>query len=202
MFAGSAGGLILALNGGTSASGDQTTTTVTQPLSETAKELLALLEKRDAQTYHARYTSTSADTSLVLETWQDPPRVRQDSQVLVKGQAAETRVLLLPSRSVRCTKLAATGWTCRNDPSGASLDPLAGVRSRLAEGQVTARTTRIDGREVRCFRFIADGQTTELCLDPKRGIPIQVTGGGSRLVLDGLDDQVGDVFEPPADVNA
>ncbi len=201
LLVGSAGGLLLTLDGGRDQPATGPTTT-TRPLSATAKELLTLLERRDDETYHGKYEGKSPEATVTLETWQDPPRVRQDSVVALKSQTAETRVLLLPSGTVRCTQLPSVPWTCRRDTSTASLDPLAGVRARISEGEVTARFTSIAGREVRCFRFSADGASTELCLDPKRGIPVTVTGGGSRLTLVSLSDEVPDVFDPPANVAA
>lgn len=175
----------------------------TPRLSGEAGVLVALLEKKDRRTYHARYTGTSPDAGgVVLETWQQPPLVRQDSQVTVEGKVARTTSLVLDGgRRVRCTKLDERPWECQRDPSTTPADPLAAIRSRLGEGEVTSRTTSVKGRTVRCFRFTTAGQANELCVIPDQGIPVTVRAGGSELTLAALEAEVDDsVFDPPAAV--
>jgi hypothetical protein len=179
-----------------------TTTTVPPSLSGTARELFDLLRAKDSVTYHARYEGSSPEVAaLALETWQLPPNVRQDSDLTVSGQRAQTSSFLLDSTQVRCVRLAVQGaWTCQ--PGGtADIDPLASIRERLDEVEVTARDTTIGDRAVRCFQFTVDGATNELCLIPEKGIPVLVRASGSELNLIVLDEDVTeDDFVPPAEV--
>jgi hypothetical protein len=178
-----------------------TTTTAAVTLSGTARELYDLLATKDASTYHARYDGTSPEVSSVsLETWQQPPNIRQDSDLTVEGQQAETSSFVLGAQQVRCVRLAGAAWTCQ--PGGtADTDPLAAIRDRLDEIDVSARDTTLGGRTVRCFQFTVDGTANELCLTPDRGIPVLVRAAGSELNLTLLDDDVAeDDFVPPAEV--
>jgi hypothetical protein len=187
-----------------SADRSTTTTTTTAPvtLTGTARELYDLLAQKDEATYHARYDGSSPEVSaLSLETWQQPPNVRQDSDLTVSGQQAQTSSFVLGTTQVRCVRLTAAGaWTCQ--PGGtADTDPLAAIRDRLDEIEVSARDTTISGRAVRCFQFTVDGAANELCITPDRGIPVLVRAAGSELRLTELDDDVAeDDFVPPAEV--
>ena len=181
-----------------------TTTTTAAPvtLTGTARELYDLLATKDEATYHARYDGSSPDvTALSLETWQMPPNVRQDSDLTVGGQQAQTSSFVLGSTQVRCVRLtSSSAWTCQ--PGGtADTDPLASIRDRLDEVDVTARDTTLGGRTVRCFQFTVDGASNELCLTPDQGIPVLVRASGSELNLTLLDEDVAeDDFVPPAEV--
>jgi hypothetical protein len=56
----------------------------TEDLGPGARQLVDLLQAARESTYHARYEGTSPDapdTVIRLETWQSPPRVRQDSEL-------------------------------------------------------------------------------------------------------------------------
>jgi hypothetical protein len=180
-----------------------TTTTAPVTLTGTALELYELLAAKDKATYHARYDGSSPDVSaLSLETWQQPPNVRQDSDLTVGGQQAQTRSFVLDATQVRCVRLSADSpWTCQ--PGGtADPDPLASIRDRLDEVDVKARDTTISGRTVRCFEFTVDGASNELCLTPDQGIPVLVRASGSELNLTLLDSEVADAdFVPPAEVS-
>ena len=198
-----AGLLIAALVAGVSTQVvDDGSPTTTAPANLTAegRQLLDLLARRDRQTYHARYTGTAPQTSsITLESWQRPPRVRQDSEVVVQGQKAHTAAFVLDEGAVRCTQLGGAPWTCARTDSVANADPLSAIRSRLGQGAVEARDTTVGGRAVRCFRFTAEGATNELCVIPDRGIPVTVRAGESKLELQALDDAVApEVFTPPA----
>lgn len=186
-----------------SSNDDTATTTTTAPVTLTgnALELFNLLATKDDATYHARYDGSSPEVSaLSLETWQQPPNVRQDSDLTVDGQRAQTSSFVLDATQVRCVRLADAAWTCQPGGSG-DTDPLAAIRDRLDEIDVTARDTTISGRTVRCFQFTVDGASNELCLTPDLGIPVLVRASGSELDLTQLDDDVADdVFVPPAAV--
>jgi hypothetical protein len=184
------------------------TTVDTEPLELTgdAAELAGLLSLREATRYHARYEATSAGGEPVtIETWQDPPRARQDSEVTSGGQVVRTRVLVDVDSQVQCVALAADEWQCRRAAVGETVsDPIAAMRQRLGESDVSARDDIVDERAVRCFMLTAtedDGTPTEaeLCALPASGIPARVISGGSTLRLVELDETIpDDVFEPPA----
>ncbi|MEY2569794.1 MAG: hypothetical protein QOE63_144 [Acidimicrobiaceae bacterium] len=185
-------------------SSDSKTTTTTTPsnLTGNALVLVNLLSKKDTATYHARYTGSSAQSqSVTIETWQRPPDIRQDSELTVQGQLAQTKTFVLGAKQVRCVRLpSTTGWTCQ-DANVAASDPLAAIRSRLGQGEVTARDTDIGGRTVKCFQFTVDGATNELCVTTDKGIPVLVRSADSELTLVSLDDTVADGdFTPPAPV--
>lgn len=195
-------GLTLAAVLPNGASEQDATTTTTMKLGADAQELLRLLDKRDEATYHARYQASTAEADgLVIETWQAPPRVRQDSEVRSGGQVVKTRVLLTPAGRVRCARLNDAEWNCRPAAGDETLDPLASFRRRLSQGEVTGRDTSVDGRATRCFELKTAEGASELCLLPDTGIPARVRGGQTQLRLMLLDEKVTpDLFEPPAPV--
>ena len=171
--------------------------------SDDAEELLELLDKRDDATYHAKYEATAPGAeALVLETWQSPPSVRQDSEIRSGTQRVRARVLEDGERRVRCTQLNDAGWQCRLAAAGETAgDPLASFRQRVGQGTVTADDADIEGRKVRCFELATTEGTSRLCASPETGIPVQVQGGDTELRLVTLDEAVDEaLFEPPAPV--
>jgi hypothetical protein len=184
--------------------GDESaTTSSTRPveLSPEAQELAGLLARRDDAVYHARYQGTSPDVDgLTLESWQRPPRVRQDSEMRSGVQVVRTSVVDGPDGRTQCVRLGDEPRQCRPAVQGESVDdPLAAIRERLGHGEVTARDEVIQGRPVRCFALTAVDATADLCLLPANGIPMRVVSGGSRLALVALDETVDDeAFVPPA----
>lgn len=177
----------------------------TAELSADAKDLVALLEKGRRTTYHVRYEGSSPDapgTTIRLETWQRPPRVRQDSEVDTGGRLARTRSIVLPTGGIRCTSIAAAPWSCRQaGPNELRTDAVTDqVIQQLRTGKVRSRFTSVDGRAVRCFTLTQAEGTTELCADDD-GIPVRIRAGKSELRAVSLGDDVGDeVFEPPATI--
>lgn len=186
---------------------DTTSTTVDRKsLGPEARELLDLLERQRKATYHARYAAASPDLeggAIRIETWQSPPRIRQDSEVRVAGQLAKTTSLALPGGAVRCTQIGDDPWQCRRVPAGqpTGAEPVsAQAVEQLRSGSVSARDTTIGGRAVRCFGLSVGEQSSELCLTGQ-GVTVRVSAGGSSLELAELETEVDDaVFEPPAPV--
>ena len=172
-------------------------------LSDDAEELLELLDKRDEATYHAKYEASAPGTEgLVLETWQSPPNVRQDSEIRSGTQVVRARVLASSERRIRCSQLNNAGWQCRLATAAeADDDPLASFRQRLGQGTVVASDASIGGRTVRCFELATPEGTSKLCAVPRTGVPVSVEGGDTELRLVTLDDAVDSaLFEPPAPV--
>lgn len=205
-------GLLAAIVGTTVAlTGDEeapeTTTTTVPELTGAAAELADLLETRQDQTYHARYEGSSADAaSIVIETWQDDGgRVRQDQLLSAGGEAAHLVSLDGGEDGpVRCTRVSELEWTCRRaaPAEAAASDPLAAIRSRLAEGEVTAGDQQVDGEPARCFELEADGDTSQLCVQPDTGIPVRITAGATELRLVLFEEQVDPAaFEPPGPIS-
>ncbi|MGH9284801.1 MAG: hypothetical protein ACRD0M_03880 [Acidimicrobiales bacterium] len=161
------------------------------------RELLALLEKGEQRTYHARYgvssTTAGGPAPFVYEVWQKPPRIRQDTEDGLSGRVVHRATFLVDDRVVRCAQVDAGPWACEPQP-GASSDDLIVSRVRaLMQGQpVTARDETVVSRPARCFTFTsAGGQATELCADAD-GVPVRVITGGSRLDLLASDTNVAD----------
>jgi hypothetical protein len=187
--------------------GRAATTTAVEALSGAAAELAELLERRQGATYHARYEGESGQSSsVVIETWQDGGgNVRQD-QILRSGdQGAHLMSLVAGGVEVRCTQIATDQWSCRQAAAGElrQADPLAAMRSRLAQGEVTARNVEVDGIRARCFELATDGNRNELCLRVETAVPVRITGGTTELRLVTLEDTVDpSVFTPPAPVQS
>lgn len=202
LVAGSLGAVLLLDDG---SDDDDVAEAATEDLSEEARDLVELLEAGRTTTYHVRYEGSSPDapdTVIKLETWQRPPRVRQDSEVVAGGRIARTRSIVLPTGGVRCTSVASAPWTCREAAAGElRTDAVtADILQRLREGEVRSRFTTIDGRQVRCFTLTRAEGTTELCTNDD-GVPIRVRAGASELQAVELSTDVGDdVFAPPAAV--
>lgn len=204
-------GLVAALVGTTllirgDDSSDPSTTTA-PTLRGAAAELAALLEERQDATYHARYEGQSGeDSTIVIETWQDGAgRVRQDQVLAAAGQAAHLMSLDGGDDGpLRCSQLSEQEWTCRRAAPGeaAAADPIAAIRARLAEGEVTARDEQVDSSPARCFELVAESQRSELCVKPDTGIPVRISAGQTELRLVLLEDAVDPAaFEPPGPIS-
>jgi hypothetical protein len=202
----SSAGVLLSGGLGDDAEEPTTTTVDVEGLSDEAQELVALLQRARAVTYHVRYEGRSPelpDATIRVETWQQPPRIRQDSELPVQGQLARTRTLVLPDGGARCTQIGEQPWQCRRSTAAESeTDVVSGdVVEQLRTAEVRARHTTIDGREVRCFTLsLATGATSELCANAD-GVPVLVRAGDSELRLLLLDQDVpAGTFDPPAPV--
>jgi hypothetical protein len=187
-------------------SADETTTTGPPTLSGAAAELAELLETRQTVAYHARYEGRSAEAStIVIETWQDGEGLVRQDQILSTAEQAAHLVSIDGGAEgpIRCNQLAETEWTCRRaaQAEADASDPIAAMRARLAEGEVTAETTQIDGSPARCFQLVAEGQESELCVRPDTGIPVRIGAAATELRLVIFEEDVDPaVFEPPGPV--
>ncbi len=184
----------------------RTTTTIdAKNLSDTARELVALLDRAKAHTYHARYTASSpelADNAEIrIETWRRPPSVRQDNELPFQGRVVMTSVFIRPEGSVQCRRAGDQPWSCQPVPpeEAAEADSLTGgVLEQLQNGTVSARNATVDQRPVRCFTLTVDGKDSELCATDE-GVPVRVRSGSSEVRLVQLETEVSSgVFEPPA----
>lgn len=196
-------GLTLATVLPTTSTEPSSVTTTTVVLGPVGQELVRLLDQRDAATYHARYEAAAADAELVIETWQAPPRLRQDSEVRSAGQVVRARVLATPRGRLRCSQPDGGAWTCGPAAAGDSLDPVDAFRRRLGQGKLTARDTTLGGRAARCFELRSGQDDSELCVLPESGIPVLLRSGQTQLRLILLNEQVaGDLFGAPAPATA
>lgn len=166
------------------------------------RELVSVLAKGRALTFHARYQSAPAATgaSLVVEVWRKDGLARQDTQLDDGRQVVRTAAIRKPDGQVSCRRLSEEPWTCAPLPVGASsADQLLGQVAGDLEGRtVTSRDDTVGGRAVRCFTISGEGQTSELCATPE-GIPVLLSTAGARLELVELREHVDDsLFTPPA----
>jgi hypothetical protein len=174
----------------------------TEDLGPGARQLVDLLQAARESTYHARYEGTSPDapdTVIRLETWQSPPRVRQDSELQTGGQLARTSSFVLPDGSVRCTRIGDSAWSCRPAAAGElQRDVISeSVLQQLQDADVHVRSTEIDDVDVTCFTLTSTDGTSDLCLDAQ-GVTVRVQSHGSELRrVEMSDDVTDDVFEPP-----
>jgi hypothetical protein len=169
-------------------------------------ELVALLERGELTRYHARYRAITpegqpAGTSMSIELWRSPPRIRQDVTVTAGGQTATSSAFLLPSGGVGCTREGtAVAWTCTSIPKDqtTATDSLARQITQQTEaGPVTVRNTRVAGLAVRCFNLPLSETTAEVCVTAD-GIPALINSGGTRIELVSLAKSVpASVFTPP-----
>ena len=187
--------------------GVTSTTLSRNDLEPAATELLDLLERGRSLDYHARYRGVSPDVDgeILLETWQSPPRIRQDSELNAGGNAIRTRTIGDGVNVVRCGQIDGA-WTCQ--PSAASTDPLGPVSNatidQITRGSVGVRDTTVDGRAARCFTLRVDQGNSELCTTTD-GIVLKVASAGSEIELVELDlDPELDegVFTPPTEAVA
>jgi hypothetical protein len=112
---------------------------------------------------------------------------------------------VLQTGRVTCLKSGAESWICRQvaESQQQAIDPIASIRARLGQGQVTSQDESLEGRSVRCYRFVVEDENNEVCLIPDSGIPVRIRGGSTELRLVMLEGTVdAGVFTPPAPVGA
>ena len=166
-----------------------------------AKELAELLQADRQATFHAVYEVTSSDfagAAVSFETWRRPPKVRSDIVVTKPDGVVRTRQLLLPDGAIACQQADDTPWQCTRTPE--VNDPFQGdiLEQVAAAEKVTAEDRVIDGRNVRCFTLTQPDITAEFCATDN-GVPVLVQSAGTSLKLVSLEEEVGEVFEPPAE---
>lgn len=170
-----------------------------------SRELLDLLERGRAQTFHARYTATTpdeADATTRLELWRDGQRVRQDSVVEAPDGTVRTASIRDPDdRVVSCVQRDGGDWNC-GPPSQTSGDQdlFGSVADQLSGADVTVTDAQVAGHDARCFTLTDATATSELCVTDE-GIPVRLAAGDeAEMTLDELDRDVdASVFTPPAE---
>ena len=180
---------------------DDTEATAVEELEGAAKELVDLLSVDKQATFHAVYEVSSAEfagAAVSFETWRRPPSVRSDITVTKPDGIVRTRQLVLEGGSMACQQADESPWQCARSPE--LNDPFqSDIREQVAKADsVTAEDRVIDGRDVRCFTLTRPDATAEFCAT-EEGVPVLVESGGTSLRLVTLGDEVGDVFEPPAE---
>jgi hypothetical protein len=171
-------------------------------------ELLALLDKTDQATYHARYklsspAAASRSTDVTLETWRQGASLREDQTASQGGTTAVIRSIKTPSGIVVCQNAENTAWSCRNGQAGtvAGSTDVDALRQHLQGADVTVHSDTIVGVPVRCFTIAlatAQGPSTDVCLTAD-GVPARSASGDEKVELQTLDQVVPDgTFTPPA----
>lgn len=167
-------------------------------------DLIALLKKGRAATFHARYHGGSSETEgqdVAVEVWRKPPQIRQDTRVSAAGKTASTSTFVLADRTVACARADDAGWQCQPTPEHRPNEPdalIQGVTDEMARGPMEVRDEVIAGTAARCFTATDGEQMREVCAT-RQGVPARVSSGGARIELVELDAAVSDnVFKLPA----
>ena len=178
-------------------------TPTTVNLDTGAKELVALIAKGKAVTYHATYTAVVQSTTLSLELWQKPPLARRDASFTSGSSSTHTEEFKLNNELVGCIQQTGSSWKCTNSNSGQ--DPSDGVIGALTQAlgnrTVMAKNDTVSGRAVRCYSAAQVGPLppVQICLTPDTGIPVLVDAGAGKITLTGVDLTVpANVFSLPA----
>lgn len=185
---------------------DGTTTNHASTLPGVAGELQRLLALDQNATFHATYEVSSSDlpgAAVTFETWRRPPRTRSDITVRKTDGVVRTRQIQMPDQTIACQAADTTPWKCTSVPpdAGAASDPFgSAIATELAKAtSVTVRNRNINGHRARCFTITKDSQSALYCAAAD-GVPLRVESPGATLQIRSLDHAVGDVFDPPADV--
>ena len=194
------GATVLTLRPGDDAE-DTATATDDVELEGAAQELVDLLAVDKQATFHAVYEVSSAEfagAAVTFETWRRPPSVRSDITVTKPEGIVRTRQLVLETGAMACQQADDSPWQCAKAPD--LEDPFQGdIREQVAQADsVTAEDRVIDGRDARCFTLTRPDASAEFCATAA-GVPVLVQSSGTSLRLTSLEDEVGDVFEPPAE---
>jgi len=181
-----------------------TTSIAREDLPPEAQELLDLVDRGRASTFHARYTVLSpalgeSASSAELEVWRDGDRIRQDTSVIEAGGVVRTSAFGSPGGTIGCQQPAGGSWACQrvaDEPFDPSEDFISGILALLGSAPVAVSDTTVGPYEGRCYEL----EAATLCLDDE-GVPLRVDAGGTSYEVVELDDEVSDGdFEPPAPV--
>lgn len=173
-------------------------------LSREARELLDLVDRGRAGTFHARYTVLSPGLgedrrSVELEVWRRADRIRQDTFVLDATGESRTAAFGTAEGTVGCQQPPGGGWICQQVADEAfdpSQDFLSGILGLLASSTVAVTDGSVGSFAGRCFAL----SEAELCLSPD-GVPLRIDAGGTSYEVLELDGEVSEAdFVPPAPV--
>lgn len=180
--------------------------TASTTLSGAAGELQRLLRRAQDATFHATYDVSSADlpgAAVTFETWRRPPRTRSDITVRKTDGVVRTRQIQLPDRGVACQAGDGASWKCTSVPrdAGVASDPFGKtITDELGSAtSVKVQNRTVNGNRARCFTITKDGRFAVYCASTD-GVPLRVESSGATLQIRALDRTVGEVFDPPADV--
>lgn len=189
----------------TSTTAPPTTTTIArEDLPAEAQELLDLVDRGRAGTFHARYAILSpglGETAATaeLEVWRDADRIRQDTVIVDAAGPTRTAGFGSATGTIGCQQAPGGDWTCRQVATEAydpSEDFMTGILDLLGASPVTVRDATVGDYAGRCFAL----EGAELCLSAD-GVPLRVDAGGTAYEVLELDADVDDDdFVPPAPV--
>ena len=173
-----------------------------------ATQLLALLEKGRAATFHATYVASGDPQTLggdlTIEVWRHSGRIRQDTVVSAASGTSHTAGFVVDGQAATCVETDDQPWTCSSASSAtADVDGIFGSAATQLQGvDVTVADDTVNGHTAKCFTFPASDGTGTLCVT-EDGIPVKLAINGENLTVKELSTSVDDhVFSPPAPVTA
>lgn len=173
-------------------------------LSSEGRELVGLLDKGMAATYHARYRSVLGDpraqgTQMTMDVWRSGQLTRQEVAVQAQSARSRSATFQVPPQSFQCTQTGDGPWRCSPPGDARPVEPPeSAIREELARGPIAARDDTIGGVPVRCFTFAPGGDMGETCLLPD-GALARMTTESSRFELVAFTTTVSpDAFALPA----
>ena len=171
--------------------------------SPAADELVALVEDGRELTYRASYESTLADpraasTKVTLKVWRKGELSRQDLSVRNGDSTNQTSTFQLPDRTVRCTRVGDSPWSCAAQSPNKAEDPsAAAIEEEFANKATSVTDESIAGMPTRCFTFPGK-QLSEACLTDEGVLARMVTAASSFELTSLTRDVAASVFELPA----
>lgn len=161
-------------------------------------ELLSLIEKGRASTFHARWVAKQNEGGggeVRIDLWNRPPHGRID--VVIGGSGLSSSAVRNLSGAYQCARNGEEPWRCQPggqvEPAGVILDA---VRQAAVGVELVGADETVVGRPARCFTEAATGQEA-LCTTTD-GIPLRVMSGPQRLEILLLERTVSDSdLEPP-----
>lgn len=192
-------------DGGDPAASDESTTT-TEPLSDTAQELLDRLEVGRQEPLHVLLEAPASTdgSAFTVEIWRDGDRVRQDLVLSAPGVRTELSAFHLPDGNVVCQRAAEEEWRCERSVSvatenGAPAGIIEGAAANLSGAEVTATDEVIDGTPARCYEIQAEASTSTMCVT-EDGVPVRLSVQGQELTATTVERQVdAAAFDLPAE---
>ncbi|MGH9179306.1 MAG: hypothetical protein ACRD0N_12235 [Acidimicrobiales bacterium] len=188
--------------------GPSTTTSSTQPLNETAEQLVDRLAGARDREVHIVFDGALKEppgAKLTVEVWWKGDLARQSLVAEAPGQGRQETVgFVLEDRNVLCQRNQDVDWVCQRAAStvtaeGRDAGIIESLVSSLNGKDVTAAKADVAGSEADCYTL--DKDTGDMLCLREDGVPVKFTFSGTELVASKVETDVDDdAFEPPAKV--